>query len=396
MSIQKNSYTSKKTGKTRIQYYASVWFAEEKRPIIGQMRSTEKQARQDETDIQREIENGRAKPTPKSRKTTVNEIYTEWNKATAPPVYSNNTWQVYKRYYADYIKEAFGNRSAALVQPIHIQKYVNIMVEKKYSPEVVNKCLSILSDIFTFARDVLKCVTENPVTGIKRCKVPTKKKEFWRDDMIEYFLGLPEVQASHYYPMFCVSCALGPRPGEVCGLRDDCLITGECYMLDLDRGYDNYEQETDMKTTGSHRQPPIPKFLYKQLQKRLVWKKECRLLNPEWGNNDYLFVSQRGNPIKPKQYNRAFTRLIQAHNAQMKKYVEEHGKLPEGGRMLPYIPIYRLRTSFATNNMRKKPNAALISSIMGNSPKTLIQFYTQTDTEMQKELLDDYLRVEIS
>lgn len=53
----------------------------------------------------------------------------------------------------------------------------------------------------------------------------------------------------------------------------------------------------------------------------------------------------------------------------------------------------RSRTSFATNNMRRYPYAALISSVMRNSPETLIQFYTQTDTEMQKELIDNYVKL---
>lgn len=44
--------------------------------------------------------------------------------------------------------------------------------------------------------------------------------------------------------------------------------------------------------------------------------------------------------------------------------------------------------------MRRFPNAVLISSIMGNSPKTLIQFYTQTDTDMQKELINNYVNLE--
>ncbi len=56
-----------------------------------------------------------------------------------------------------------------------------------------------------------------------------------------------------------------------------------------------------------------------------------------------------------------------------------------------WTPLYGFRTSFATNNMRKTPNAALISSIMGNSPKTLIRFYTQSDTEMEAERINGYL-----
>lgn len=393
MSIQKNSYTSKKTGITKIQYYASVWYAEEKRPIIGPMRETEKLARQDETDIQREIEAGRAKAPAKKRRMTVDTVYEEWHKATTPPVYSHNTWSTYGRFYKDYIREAFGGQPIGKIEPIHIQRYVNI-IKEKLGAETVNKCLNILSDIFGFAIKVLKCITQNPVTGIPRCAVPKKNKVTWTDKQIAYFLSLPSVQKSHYYPMLCLSAALGARPGEVCGLRDNCLIADPCFIIDFDRGYDNEEHETDMKTSGSHRTPPIPQYLYKMLRKRLIWKKECQLAIYGWGKNDYLFVSQKGNPIKPKQFARGFKRLLLAHNEQMETYKAEHGKLPDGAIELPYLTLYGFRTSFATNNMRRTPNAALISSIMGNSPKTLLQFYTQTDLEMQTEIVEGYIDLE--
>ena len=184
---------------------------------------------------------------------------------------------------------------------------------------------------------------------------------------------------------------LGPRPGEVCGLRENSLLAVPCYMIDFERGYDNYECETDLKTGDSHRTPPIPKYLYKIIYKRLLWKREMRLEFTDWGENDYLFVSQNGKPIKPHQYYNGFKRLLNAHNRKMEEYQGEHGKLPAGGKILPDIPLYGLRTSFATNNMRRRPNAALISSIMGNSPKTLIQFYTQSDIEMQQEVINDYV-----
>ncbi len=392
MSIQKNVYTSKKTGKTKIQYYASVWHPTDKRKINGPMRSTEKLARQDETDIQRSIETGQAEAAPKLRKMKIDEIYEEWHKATAPPVYSNNTWQIYGRFYRSYIKDVFGSRSVSEVAPLHIQKYVNLMAEK-YAPETVNKCLNILIDIFNFSIDVLKCITINPASGVKRCKVPQKKKAIWSDAQIEYFLSLPEVQESHYYPMLCLSACLGARPGEVCGLTESSLSAEPCYTISFDRGYDNYKHETDLKTSGSHRTPPIPAYLYKMIRRRLLWKKQIHLEYPEWGNNDFLFVSQNGEPIKPHQYSNGFKRLLLAHNRQLEGVKDQHKKLPSGAQELPYIPLYGFRTSFATNNMRKRPNAALISSIMGNSPKTLIQFYTQSDVEMQAKIINDYVNM---
>lgn len=393
MSIEKDTYTSKKTGKTKTTYYAVVWHPDENRKIRGEARSTEKLAKQDETDIQRAIAAGRAKPSAKKRKLKVDDIYEEWHKATAPPVYSNNTWQVYGRFYRDYIRDVFGPRNAYDITSMHIQKYVNLMTEK-YAPETVNKCLNILIDIFNFAVDVLKCITVNPAVGIKRCKVPIRKKATWNDEQIAYFLNLQCVKESHYYPMLVLSAALGARPGEICGLREDCLCTEPCYTIDFERGYDNYECETDLKTSGSHRTPPIPKYLYKILHRRLLWKRELRLEDKSWGDNDYLFVSQNGNPIKPRQYARAFKRLLAAHNAEIEESSSEHGKQPDGGLVLPEITLYGFRTSFATNNMRRTPNAALISSIMGNSPKTLLQFYTMSDLEMQAGLVNGYFKPE--
>lgn len=395
MSIQHRDYTSKKTGKTTRKYFASVWYAEEGRSIVGPLRLKEKLAKMDETDILRSIEAGRAKATKEKRSIKIQAIFDLWHEATAPPTYAHNTWKIYERFYKDYIKDIFGDQAVSSVTPLHIQKYINLM-KQKHSPETINKCINILTNLFNYAIAPLKCITsaDNPMTGIKRCTVPRKQKVTWSDEEISYFLNLPEVMESHYYPMFCLSALLGPRPGEVCGLAENCLSTKPTYMISFDRGYNNYEYETNLKNNQSHRQPPIPQYLYSILHKRLLWKKENRLENPEWGNNDYFFVSQNGLPIKPKQYSVGFKRLLTAHNKAMEEYKAAHGKLPKNGQILPYITLYGFRTSFATNNMRRCPNAALISSVMGNSPKTLLQFYAQSDVGMQQELINNYVQLE--
>lgn len=395
MSVQKQRYTSKKTGKTTISYYANIWYAAESRSITGPMRDKEKDARKDEVDIIRSIENGQVKRKQKERMTTMQEIYEIWHTATAPPSYANSTWRIYERFYNDYIKDVFGDKAASKIKATHIQKYVNLM-KQNHSPGTVNKCINILVNIFSYAVSPLKCITsiENPMDGITRCTVPIRKKVTWSDDEIAYFLALPEIVESHYYPMFCLSALLGARPGEVCGLTENCLSNKPTYLIDFDRGYDNWGCETNLKNHQSHRQPPIPKYLYGLLHKRLLWKKKIRLEDKSWSDNDYLFVSKHGNPIKPKQYATAFKRLLTAHNKSIEEYEAEYGSAPKGRIKLPYITLYGFRTSFATNNMRRCPNAALISSVMGNSPKTLIQFYTQSDTEMQKELINNYVNFE--
>ena len=104
MSVQKQRYTSKKTGKTTVRYFANVWYAVESRSITGPMRDKEKEARKDEVDIMRSIEAGQGKRKQKERMTTIQEIFDIWHDATAPPTYANSTWRIYERFYNDYIK----------------------------------------------------------------------------------------------------------------------------------------------------------------------------------------------------------------------------------------------------------------------------------------------------
>lgn len=174
MSIQESNYISKKTGKTKTRYFANVWYAEEKRAYRPharfQTRSQKGRGKNHTGD------RGRRAPAPEGKKIRKDdEVYKLWHESTKPPVYANSTWNVYAQFYGDYIQEVFGDRAISDITSIHIQRYVNAMKEK-HSPETVNKCITVLVNLFGFAIDPLKCITSNPVKGIKRCKVPEKKE----------------------------------------------------------------------------------------------------------------------------------------------------------------------------------------------------------------------------
>ena len=184
-----------------------------------------------------------------------------WLEASKPPVYADATWRIYKEFYDRYIADVFGDRPVNKVSAVHVQRYVNL-IKEKYSPETVNKCITILTNIFSFAINPLKEITANPVAGIKRMKVPKRKREVWNDEIIQYFLNLPRVKNSPYYPMLCISLILGSRPGEICGLKDNALRDSP-FSLVFDEGLNKYGQDTTLKTDGSHRELPIPEALYR-------------------------------------------------------------------------------------------------------------------------------------
>ena len=115
-------------------------------------------------------------------------------------------------------------------------------------------------------------------------------------------------------------------------------------------------------------------------------KKEIQLANRNFARNDFLFVSEHSSPIKPNTYSKAFKRLLRQHNQQL----ENLDKIPEGARLLPDITLYGCRHSFATNSLAQNNDAALISSIMGNSVKTLLTFYAHPNQERQRDMINEY------
>lgn len=96
--------------------------------------------------------------------------------------------------------------------------------------------------------------------------------------------------------------------------------------------------------------------------------------------------TEYGNPIKPNTYSKTFKRLLRQHNQQL----EGLKKIPEDARLLPDITLYGCRHSFATNSLAQNNDAALISSIMGNSVKTLLTFYAHPNQERQRSMINEY------
>ena len=403
MSLQYKDYTSKPTGITTRKFYAAVWDAGQNKLITGPYRNVkgpklpsidrlpktlEKQLRLDEAALIEAIASG----TVQKRKSgqTVDAIFHLWLEASKPPVYADATWRIYKEYYERYIKEIFGDRPINKVSSVHIQKYVNL-IKEKYSPETVNKCITVLKNIFSFAVEPLKEIVTNPVDGIQRIKVSKRLRTTWNDSTIQYFLNLAIVKNSPYYPMLCISLILGSRPGEVCGLKKEALISSPMALV-FDSGLNRYGNPTEMKTDGSHRQIPIPDTLYKAIRRHIRWKQLMQMQDHDFAKNDYLFVSPKGNPIKPDRYSKIFKRLIVKHNKFLEDYRKENGCLPAGAQFLPDIDLYGCRHSFATNALSEKYDPALISSIMGNSVKTLLTFYAHPDAEQQMELITNFSR----
>lgn len=371
MSIQKRTRT-KKDGSKTIRYYANVWDPENGRSILGKMRPKRKDAVQDEAQIIKNLNSGKRSV---KRNETFDHVSDLWLES-AKHHFRYSTFITYESYYNRYIKDAFQASQIDRVSTIKIQRYVNTMSEK-YSPETVNKCINILSDIFKFAIFTLKLLTpgENPMIGVKRLKVPYTKKTTWTDEQVGLFLNSATIKANHYYAMFCTSLLLGMRPGEVCGLSEDDFIEGQ-QILTLNRSIDKSGNITATKTAGSVRALYLPDMLYQIIKSAAGNKKRLKAYHPDY-QHDFLFTTVKGRPVNPNRYSAMFRKAIRQYNEQ------EDIKLPP-------IPLYNCRHTFATNNYERGESDKVLSDIMGNSPKTFLQSYAHIRRRQSKKAVEDY------
>ena len=385
MSVVMKTYTSKKTGKTKKTYCAVQWHPLLKHQITGPRRSNKKVAKQDDAkltlQIKKEVRDQKVK---QQSKELFGKVADEWlaaNKKT----YADQTYRTYRGYLDRYIFPVFEDVPISGIEPQHILNFKkslengNNPKKRKYGAETVNKNINILCDVFNFAIYPLKLIDgkDNPMIGIKRNKVPYIAKPTWSDEQISVFLTSREAKESHYYAMFCCQILLGPRPSETCGLSEsDYDPDRQCFYMH--RTLNKYGVlEDNMKGTNSFRAVYLPSTLNQIVNKKLLWKKEMRLQYPDLFDNDFLFNTEIGTPVRPDHLYRMFTRTENRYNMNHKE-------------KLPVITLYECRHTFATTNYERGESDKILSEIMGNTPATFLQKYAHIHMDRKQKSLDSF------
>ena len=291
----------------------------------------------------------------------------------AKKCYSNSTYRAYEWYAEKYLMPVFHGKMMRKITAKIIQKFADGFSEK-YSAETTNKCLNILSDLFQYGMEYA-CINYNPVFKVKRKKVTVKEIGTWRESHIQKFLAYEKVKASRYYELLILSFSTGLRPSEVCGLADWMLKGNTLY---IERGYDQYNAVSNLKTQRSHRRLILPHDLVEILANR-IQRQELESHKKGYVHNDFLFKQATGKPVNPNAYSKCFKRLLRLYNA------EQAEKLPD-------VTLYEAtRHSFGTNMVvyHKQPTS-IISSIMGNSERVLQTRYIHPDDNVKAETLLEY------
>jgi len=82
-----------------------------------------------------------------------------------------NTAPGFKRYALDAIIRLAGEKKLRTFSPDDVQKFKKDRLAEVGMPATVNNTVAVLSNMFTYALDVKKLITEHPVFGTKKLKV---------------------------------------------------------------------------------------------------------------------------------------------------------------------------------------------------------------------------------
>ena len=341
-------------------FRASVWNPATGRKAYSKTVTKRSEAKKLEIQLMKRIERG----IQTASKTTLQDAYGLWFETVRKNV-AERTLNAY-RYNWEHYCSMLAPLNVERIVPADILKW-RISMENKYAAETVNKCLSLVSMVLGFCRDVLRVIDASPTEHVPRCKVKPVVHPTWDQSQIRAFLQFAE--DSPYYAPLLLACSTGMRPGEVCGLLTADLKPNGSIVLH--RGLNNYGNATEMKTERSHRTIQLTPEIVAVLRQYIADKRKVGCMRPE------MFVTTNLEPLRPDVLSGHFRAVLGRFNAS-------HAV------QLPYIRLYDIRHSFATNCLMDGAKSKLVSEVMGNSVNTMEHHYAHLRETMHEELLAEY------
>ena len=341
-------------------FRASVWNPSTKRKEYSKTVEKRSDAKKLEIQLMKRIEHG----VQSASRITLQNAYDLWLQTVRNNV-AERTLSAY-RYNWEHFCGTLHHQLVERLRPADLMQW-RIAMESEYSPETVNKCLSLVAMVLKFCRDVLRIIETSPAEYIPRCKIKPAVHPTWDVSQIHQFLEF--AQDSMYYAPLLLACTTGMRPGEICGLLESDLKKNG--TLVLHRGLNNFGHETEMKTERSHRTIALTPQIVSQLQTYIRDKHKIGCMRPE------MFVSGALEPLRPDVLSSQFRAILGRFNAS-------HAV------QLPVIRLYDIRHSFATNRLMDGAKSKLVSEVMGNSVNTMEHHYAHLRETMHEVLLVDY------
>ncbi len=338
---------------------------------------------------------------------TLHEFSAKWFKEYAKEQLTEATHYFYLDVYNAYIKDEIGHYTMSGLKPLRIQELLNHLKndnvrrdnkEGGLSSSTVKKIYALLSKMYACAVN-WQIVNDNPCRKVQPPKAEKKDdiKHFTPEQALIFLNALdvgytttykahtrtddtgkkytvPEYTETHYIPLqlkvfYHIALYGGMRKGEILALTfDDIDFKRQTISITKSVSYVNHRLIIkEPKTQTSNRVIVVPKHVIDLIrQLKLEKAKKQFELGTYWKNTNYLFTTERGEPMNVSTPYQAFKKIIRRHN-RMIETDESLKPKQKQSLLLPDIPLHGLRHTSATLLIAKSIDPKTVSARLGHS-----------------------------
>lgn len=310
-----------------------------------------------------EMEQG--KLTQKSNK-KVGEWMDEWLDNYLPNI-EETTRRGYRNKIKCYIKPVLGDIYIKSLRTEHIQRMVNDMIDREFSPKSIRDAFNNINAAMKKAVK-LRLIPYNPCEAVELPKLKKYRAEVYSAEMIQELLDIA-TGTDMYLPIFLL-VMVGLRRGELLALRwED--IDFKNNILKVRKNMVNGEKGCIIKAPKSEsgiRDIYLGDDVMTVLkQARLDYMNDAFSYGVGFQNLGFVIRQEDGSPYRPDSMTQKWERFVEAHN-------------------LPKIRLHDLRHSNATALIQAGVNPRVVQQRLGHSDVNItLNTYTHVLPEMDME-----------
>jgi len=303
-------------------------------------------------------------------KQTVGDFLKQWLEQIAKPNTRPKTFEVYAYAVRYHLLEALGRIPLAKLTTQDVQGFLKSKSDSGLSAKTVKHLRDVLRNALNVAVE-WDLILRNPAAKAKPPRAERKEMAVFDPDQARLFAAA--ASGHRLEAFFTVALALGLRRGEALGLHwnDLSLATGQLSVRHTLQRVAGKLRLGETKTPKSRATIRLPQILISAFHAHRVRQDEERLLaGSRWVETGYVFTTQRGTPLDPRNALRSFYSLLKAAG-------------------LPRLRFHDLRHSAATLLLAQGVHPRIVMELLRHENiATTMDVYSHVIPMLQQEAAD--------
>ncbi|MCC7020680.1 MAG: site-specific integrase [Ardenticatenales bacterium] len=304
-----------------------------------------------------------------NERTTVAQFLEQWLETAVRVSVRPSTLKSYTGHIKFHIVPAIGTVPLVKLQPQHVQRMINALLESGLSPSTV---LRVRATLRRSLNQAMKwgVVSRNVATLV----TPPKVERFRVEPLTaEEALAILQVVKPHRLEaLYTLLLGSGLRLGEALGLRweDVDLAQGKLTVRFALQRIDGTHKLVAPKSRSSRRTVALPQFVLHALQRHRERQELERLIWTDTNALGLVFTTLAGRPLDGPAANSTFKRLLKSAD-------------------LRPLRLHDLRHGYASLLLAKGVHARVVMELLGHSQISLtLDTYSHVIPALQHEAVD--------